>query len=782
MKSYLKFFLKMCIVRPLREFFLFVWGPKTNRNGWDDRLLVINCEALGDVIAFTSVLKHYKKRFPGKKIYLLVKKGIGLEKLFKGTFADEVLSLDYRKFAVNPFYGASFIAMLRGIGFCKVINQDFSAAEIMGNIISVSVGAEEVVSYEGMGAEFSRPVDFQQAQDLRIVCEKVYPLCTKVIPSLDVLRGVARKLPSVIAQYVHIYEEATGQKESEYATEFPQAVFEDASETLKKFGLEAKKYAIVNVNASVAYKRWPLDRFAKVAAFLYGKGLTIVLVGSGGEAPLTKRFEEVAGVSCVNLAGRTSIPELIRMVANAAVVVTNDTSLVHFAVAAKTPSLAIVGGGQFGMFLDYGHLAINKWVYKESACYGDNWRCGNTVTPGEPAPCVAAVSVESVLEKLAALFSYAASNKNAPLGKFEEGWAPEERPKNENAAVKVIYAGSQKEMYHPGRGTSFEYNNFYLTLKSMPGVSVLEFPFEPIAGMGKKYWNRKLLETVRAEKPDILFTFMLSDEFDPATLEELKKITKTIAWYADDSWRFYNYSRRWYSHFTLNATTYSWIPALAAKLGVKNVVRSQWAANQSVWYPVDVKQKDIDVSFVGQYNPEREKVIKQLRNSGIDVFVRGWGWPEGKVSQAEALDIIARSKINLNINSQPSIWTFRSLARIIAKRSGVRLVPDFHLLQNLEAWRHIGVPQVKARPFELAACGAFTISGFADDLGNFYKENEEMVFYRSVGDLIAKIKEYLPKDADRERIANAGYERTVREHTYEKRFRDIFEKTGANTS
>ena len=52
---------------------------EANTSGWENRLLIINLEALGDLIVFTSVLKHYKKRFPEKKIYLLVKKGFGVE-------------------------------------------------------------------------------------------------------------------------------------------------------------------------------------------------------------------------------------------------------------------------------------------------------------------------------------------------------------------------------------------------------------------------------------------------------------------------------------------------------------------------------------------------------------------------------------------------------------------------------------------------------------------------------------------------------------------------------
>lgn len=340
--------------------------------------------------------------------------------------------------------------------------------------------------------------------------------------------------------------------------------------------------------------------------------------------------------------------------------------------------------------------------------------------------------------------------------------------------MKIIYLGTQKESYNPKRGMSFEYMNFYLTLKEMSGIEVVEFPFDRILEVGKVRFNEELLEMVRKEKPDLVFVFMFSDELDKKTLLEIKKITKTVAWYADDSWRFYNYSRRWYPYFTWNVTTYSWIPELAAKTGIRNVIRSQWAANPKTFYPVTDLKKDIEVSFVGQRNPERAKVIAELRDRGIVVYVRGWGWPEGKASQKEMLEIVSRSKITLNINSQRSPWNIESLGRLVAKRSMGRFIPDFHLAQNFESWRRIGVPQVKARPFELAACSAFVVSGFADDLDSFYKEGSEMVFYRGANDLAEKIDYYRKHDAERNRVASAGYARTMRDHTYEKRFRELF--------
>lgn len=352
--------------------------------------------------------------------------------------------------------------------------------------------------------------------------------------------------------------------------------------------------------------------------------------------------------------------------------------------------------------------------------------------------------------------------------------------------MKIIYSGLQHENYDPRRRESFEYANFYYALAGMPGVSVIEYLYDEIRVIGKNLWNSRLLELVKREKPDLFFAFMYSDELEEKTLSEIKKLTKSVAWFADDSWRFYNYSRHYAPLFTKVVTTYSWIEELYKKQGMTNVIRSQWACNTHLFHPVNGIAKNIDVSFVGQSTPARARLIARLKARGINVSAAGWGWPasssqggkNGKLSQEEMLALFERSKINLNINAPPNLFNPKTLARIFFRASRGRIVPDFHLIDNLKSWRAMAVPQQKARSFELAGCAVFCLAPYADDIGKFYEEDKEMVFYRSEDDLVKKIRYYLNQDEERAKIAQAGYERTVREHTYEKRFQQLFQIIG----
>lgn len=349
--------------------------------------------------------------------------------------------------------------------------------------------------------------------------------------------------------------------------------------------------------------------------------------------------------------------------------------------------------------------------------------------------------------------------------------------------MKVFYAGIRKDQYdETRRGFSFEYNNFYRTLAAMDGMEVTEIPYDSIVKLGRRRWNADLLDRVRNEKPDLLFIFPYTDEFDIRTLDELKKLTTTLAWFADDHWRLWNYSRFLAPHLSWAITTWSKAPEYYRAFGITNVIRSQWACNPRVWHPVPGEVQDIEVSFIGQRNSAREKIVGEFRKRGIPLWVRGWGWPDGRLTEEEMVQSISRSRIALNFNNPPDRWRLKLLARLFFRKSITRIVPDIpRIFGNFRSWRAMRIPQIKARPFELAGSGAFVISGYADDLDRYYVRDKEMVFYESLPELLEKVKYFLARPEERKRIAEAGYARTLREHTYEARFREIFSHIGVGS-
>lgn len=345
--------------------------------------------------------------------------------------------------------------------------------------------------------------------------------------------------------------------------------------------------------------------------------------------------------------------------------------------------------------------------------------------------------------------------------------------------MNIGFSGLRYNYYDPKKGSSFEYENFYTSLKNLPGVNVRYFPFEKILESGREKFNLEILDWAKSEKPDLLFVFMLSDEFDKRTLEELKKHTATVAWFADDSWRFYNYSKFWAPRFSWAITTYSWMPEIYKKYGQPNVIRSQWAANLNTYKPpAELPKERPAVTFIGGWSKPREKIITYLRNRGIPVTVFGGGWNEGRVSDEEMIRLFSVSKINLGLNPAPGFLNKNSLGRLFFRRSIDKIIPDFHLISNFQTFFRRNVPQIKARHFEIPACRGLVITSPADDLDQFYEPDKEMVFYSHLDELASKINYYLEHDNERERIAEAGYQKTLRFHSYEKRFQEIFKSIG----
>jgi len=127
----------------------------------------------------------------------------------------------------------------------------------------------------------------------------------------------------------------------------PRLRVDDAARaaTLAKLGLSADRPAAA-FSPGAEYgpaKRWPPRHFAALARTLAARGWQVWLLGSAKDAEATRAVAALAGQSCIDLAGRTSLDEAIDLLASAARVVTNDSGLMHVAAALDRPTAAIFG-------------------------------------------------------------------------------------------------------------------------------------------------------------------------------------------------------------------------------------------------------------------------------------------------------------------------------------------------------------------------------------------------------------------------------------------------------
>jgi heptosyltransferase-2 len=105
---------------------------------------------------------------------------------------------------------------------------------------------------------------------------------------------------------------------------------------------------IIGLNPGAEYgpaKRWPVERYVEIAIGLRRSYPQAGLVVFGGKSELEtgERIVSAAGVNGINLAGKTSLRELMALLKASTVLITNDTGPMHVAAALGTPVVGIYG-------------------------------------------------------------------------------------------------------------------------------------------------------------------------------------------------------------------------------------------------------------------------------------------------------------------------------------------------------------------------------------------------------------------------------------------------------
>ncbi|HEV8269646.1 MAG TPA: lipopolysaccharide heptosyltransferase II, partial [Thermoanaerobaculia bacterium] len=92
-------------------------------------------------------------------------------------------------------------------------------------------------------------------------------------------------------------------------------------------------------------KRWLPERFAELFDRLAGeRGVAVALLGSASEAAMNRSLASALRVARpFDLSGKTSLPEALGLLAEAALFVGNDSGLAHLAAAAGTPTVVVFG-------------------------------------------------------------------------------------------------------------------------------------------------------------------------------------------------------------------------------------------------------------------------------------------------------------------------------------------------------------------------------------------------------------------------------------------------------
>lgn len=316
--------------------------------------------------------------------------------------------------------------------------------------------------------------------------------------------------------------------------------------------------------------------------------------------------------------------------------------------------------------------------------------------------------------------------------------------------MKVLCVLGEHNYGNPDRGACYEYVHFLPAIRNLGHEVVFFESFNRSKYQSFAELNRKMLETVNAHRPDVVLCVLMGYEVWLETLQLIcdQSTAILINWSTDDSWKYEQFSKFVAPVFHLYATTYASALDKAAKDGHNNFYLTQWAANSATLQkPLPASECKYPVTFIGTAYGKRPQWMTRLAEAGIHVECFGFGWKNGPVRAEDIPQIMRDSVISLNFGDSGIHW---------------------------KGLRPMRSRQIKARIFEVPGAGGFLISENADDLNKFYCA-EEIETFEGADELGGKIKKYLDEFANRDRMAEAGYRRTIDQHTYEHRFSKLLD-------
>jgi hypothetical protein len=252
------------------------------------------------------------------------------------------------------------------------------------------------------------------------------------------------------------------------------------------------------------------------------------------------------------------------------------------------------------------------------------------------------------------------------------------------------------------------------------------------------------------------------------------------------------------------------------------------AADPQVYRPVPGVERSASACFVGQRYADRDRWMAALIQAGVpvDIYGPGWGAASGAASAASGK---AASEVYLGrTRRRPgSAAAYAEALRDIGRREGFlggalrvarqwRRRRETHALaplfmpsakgplpfqqiatvfsaydlclnfSNVWADGQPGsdlIPHVRLRDFEAPMCGACYLTGHTDEITEFYEVGQEIDTYRSAGELVDKARFYLAHPQAAARLREAGHRRALRDHTWQRRFGQLFRAVfGGNSS
>ena len=281
-----------------------------------DRLLVIKPTSLGDVVQSLCAVCAIKRTKPSVTLDFLVA-DIYTDLLKGHKYIDEVLTFPRKRMkgGLSEFTRA-FGGLRRDLK-----HRDYDTALDLQGLARSAISAKMSKARHRVGFADSR---------------EMAPLfySHKVDSPRKSVHAVRRYLQA--ARYI-------GAEASEQDVRFALKPTDSTKQSVRAL-LPENAFCALVPGARWETKKWPLHHFRQLARVIQDEhGLAVVIVGSPDEKELGERVVTEIEGDVHNLAGRTSLPQLLAVLSEAKAVVSNDSGPMHLAAAAGVPTVSFFG-------------------------------------------------------------------------------------------------------------------------------------------------------------------------------------------------------------------------------------------------------------------------------------------------------------------------------------------------------------------------------------------------------------------------------------------------------
>jgi ADP-heptose:LPS heptosyltransferase len=350
-------------------------SPLGERNGTG----IVRLDAIGDFVIWQAAARHLHLE-PGSGPVVLFANAAWASLAEQLNIWDAVFPIDTKQFVSNFEYRAQLIKSIRDMNIDTCIAPTFSRSFSTNDAVVRATNARVRIGQKG---DHSNIGFFQ-----KIYADHIYSRLFDVqINSNSELERTA-----TFVEYIT----GTVLQRSRPVISPINGGSSIVNEPISHF--------VVFPGATWEGRRWPVERFAEVSKRVAeAYKITPVLCGGPEDSHRGIALEELINIPVVNLIGKTSLSDLVGLIGRSSLVITNETSAAHIAIATSAPVVCLLGGGHFGRFLPYpnefgGGDENIICLFEEMACFGCNWECRYRRPSGRPTPCVDAISVERVWE------------------------------------------------------------------------------------------------------------------------------------------------------------------------------------------------------------------------------------------------------------------------------------------------------------------------------------------------------------------------------------------------